>query len=86
MLLSSCSTAERSDDRTDGSWLRGTSVRILIASDRYPPFIGGAQRQTWLIAHELERREHRVVVATVWQDRTRRARMTMGCACAGSSS
>jgi glycosyltransferase involved in cell wall biosynthesis len=45
-------------------------VRILIASDHYPPFIGGAQRQTWLIAHELERREHRVVVATVWQDRT----------------
>ena len=44
-------------------------MRILIASDHYPPFIGGAQRQTWLIAHELERRGHHVVVATVWQDR-----------------
>lgn len=44
-------------------------MRILIASDHYPPFIGGAQRQTWLLAHELERRGHQVVVGTVWQDR-----------------
>lgn len=46
-------------------------MRILIASDHYPPFIGGAQRQTWLIAHELRRRGHDVLVATVWQDRLR---------------
>jgi glycosyltransferase involved in cell wall biosynthesis len=44
-------------------------MRILIASDHYPPFIGGAQRQTRLIAHELRRRGHDIVVATVWQDR-----------------
>ena len=44
-------------------------MRILIASDHYPPFIGGAQRQTWLLAHELERRGHCVLVATPWQDR-----------------
>jgi glycosyltransferase involved in cell wall biosynthesis len=44
-------------------------MRILLASDHYPPFIGGAQRQTRLIAHELRRRGHQVVVATVWQDR-----------------
>lgn len=44
-------------------------MRILLASDHYPPFIGGAQRQTWLLAHELERRGHEVVVSTVWQDR-----------------
>ena len=44
-------------------------MRILIASDHYPPFIGGAQRQTWLIAQELRRRGHDVLVATVWQDR-----------------
>jgi glycosyltransferase involved in cell wall biosynthesis len=46
-------------------------MRILLASDHYPPFVGGAQRQTWLIAHELNRRGHCVLVATVWQDRLR---------------
>ena len=44
-------------------------MRILMASDHYPPYIGGVQRQTWLIAHELQRRGHEVLVATVWQDR-----------------
>jgi glycosyltransferase involved in cell wall biosynthesis len=41
-------------------------VRILIASDFYPPFIGGAERQTQLLSRELARRGHDVIVATVW--------------------
>jgi len=42
------------------------SLKILLASDYYPPFIGGAQRQTQLLAQELARRGHTVRVATVW--------------------
>lgn len=42
-------------------------MRILLASDYYPPFIGGAHRQTQLLAHELHKRGHSVSVATVWQ-------------------
>ena len=42
------------------------SLRILLVSDHYPPFIGGAHRQTQLLAHELQRRGHEVNVATVW--------------------
>jgi glycosyltransferase involved in cell wall biosynthesis len=42
------------------------SYKILLASDHYPPFIGGAQRQTQLLAQELSRRGHTVIVATVW--------------------
>jgi len=42
-------------------------MRILIASDHYPPYIGGAHRQTQLIGHELQKRGHSVNVATVWQ-------------------
>ena len=41
-------------------------LRILLASDHYPPFIGGAHRQTQLLARELHRRGHEVSVATVW--------------------
>ncbi len=41
-------------------------LRILLVSDHYPPFIGGAHRQTQLLAHELHRRGHEVNVATVW--------------------
>lgn len=41
-------------------------MRILIASDNYPPFIGGAHRQTQLLARELQKRGHAVSVATVW--------------------
>jgi glycosyltransferase involved in cell wall biosynthesis len=41
-------------------------LRILLASDHYPPFIGGAHRQTQLLAHELHKRGHCVSVATVW--------------------
>jgi len=41
-------------------------LRILLVSDHYPPFIGGAHRQTQLLAHELRQRGHEVNVATVW--------------------
>lgn len=42
-------------------------MRILIASDHYPPYIGGAHRQTQLLSNELHHRGHEVAVATVWQ-------------------
>lgn len=42
------------------------SYRILIAGDHYPPFIGGAHRQTQLLSRELHKRGHTVAVATVW--------------------
>jgi glycosyltransferase involved in cell wall biosynthesis len=41
-------------------------LRILLASDHYPPFIGGAHRQTQLLAHELQHGGHTVNVVTVW--------------------
>lgn len=41
-------------------------LRVLLVSDHYPPFIGGAHRQTQLLAHELHQRGHVVTVATVW--------------------
>lgn len=42
-------------------------MRILIATDHYPPFIGGAHRQSQLLAWELRDRGHTVAVATMWQ-------------------
>ncbi len=42
------------------------SLKILLVSDYYPPFIGGAHRQTQLLARELGQRGHAVSVATVW--------------------
>jgi glycosyltransferase involved in cell wall biosynthesis len=41
-------------------------MRILLVSDYYPPFIGGAHRQTQLLGQELRQRGHAVSVATVW--------------------
>jgi glycosyltransferase involved in cell wall biosynthesis len=41
-------------------------MRILMASDFYPPFIGGAERQVQLLSQELHLRGHAVGVATVW--------------------
>jgi glycosyltransferase involved in cell wall biosynthesis len=41
-------------------------VRVLLGADFYRPFIGGAERQTGLLAHELTKRGHEVAVATVW--------------------
>lgn len=43
-------------------------MRVLLATDHYPPFIGGAQIQSRLIAQELRARSHDVAVATVWQN------------------
>jgi hypothetical protein len=42
-------------------------VKILLATDNYPPYIGGAQIQSHLLASEMRDRGHQVVVATVWQ-------------------
>lgn len=42
-------------------------LRILLASDHYPPFIGGAHRQSQLLAQELAKRGHTVTVVTAWQ-------------------
>jgi glycosyltransferase involved in cell wall biosynthesis len=42
------------------------AIKILIVSDHYPPFIGGAHRQTKLLAKELIQRGYEVKVATVW--------------------
>lgn len=41
-------------------------MRILIATDHYPPFIGGAHRQARLLAAGMARRGHDVAVATTW--------------------
>lgn len=43
-------------------------MRILLASDYYPPFIGGAQIQTQLLARRLRERGHEIAVATAWQN------------------
>jgi glycosyltransferase involved in cell wall biosynthesis len=42
------------------------TMRILLASDHYPPFIGGAHRQTQLLATGLAGRGHEVTVVTPW--------------------
>jgi glycosyltransferase involved in cell wall biosynthesis len=41
-------------------------MRILLVSEHYPPFLGGAHRQVYLLAHELAQRGHEVCVATDW--------------------
>lgn len=42
-------------------------LRLLLVTDHYPPFIGGAHRQSHLLAHELANRGHVVHVVTAWQ-------------------
>lgn len=42
------------------------SLRLLLASDFYDPFIGGAERQVQYLATEMVRRGHVASVATVW--------------------
>jgi glycosyltransferase involved in cell wall biosynthesis len=42
------------------------TLRVLLASDFFPPFIGGAELQTRVLARGLARRGHSVRVATVW--------------------
>lgn len=41
-------------------------MRILLATDHYPPFIGGAQRQAQLLAEGMSARGHVMTVATPW--------------------
>ncbi len=41
-------------------------MRLLIASDHFPPFIGGAHRWAAVLADELAARGHDVTVATMW--------------------
>jgi glycosyltransferase involved in cell wall biosynthesis len=41
-------------------------MRILLATDHYPPFIGGAQRQAQLLAEGMVDRGHEVTVVTPW--------------------
>ena len=41
-------------------------MRILIATDHFPPFIGGAHRQAQLIARAMAERGHEVAVVTPW--------------------
>lgn len=43
------------------------NLRILLVSDHYPPFIGGAHRQSQLLARQLAQRGHTVNVVTAWQ-------------------
>lgn len=43
------------------------NLRILLVSDHYPPFIGGAHRQSQLLGQELAKRSHTVQVVTAWQ-------------------
>ena len=42
-------------------------MRLLLATDSYPPFVGGADRQVQMIAHAMRDSGHQVVVATPWQ-------------------
>jgi glycosyltransferase involved in cell wall biosynthesis len=53
-------------------------MRILLASDHYPPFLGGAQVQTRLLAASLHERGHDVMVATTWHPGTARVELD-GC-------
>jgi glycosyltransferase involved in cell wall biosynthesis len=41
-------------------------MRILLATDHYPPFIGGAHRQAQLLANGMVKRGHGVDVVTPW--------------------
>jgi glycosyltransferase involved in cell wall biosynthesis len=41
-------------------------MRILIATDHYPPYIGGAHRQAQLLGQAMASRGHRVAVVTPW--------------------
>lgn len=43
------------------------SYRILLVTDHYPPFLGGAHRQSYLLGQELNQRGHTVNVVTSWQ-------------------
>jgi glycosyltransferase involved in cell wall biosynthesis len=51
---------------TTGEEQDSSPMRILLVSDYYAPDVGGAERQTQLLAHELRQRGHQVEVATIW--------------------
>ncbi len=42
------------------------TLRLLLATDHYPPFIGGAHRQSRLLARRMAERGHEVALATPW--------------------
>jgi glycosyltransferase involved in cell wall biosynthesis len=42
-------------------------LRLLLVTDSYPPFVGGADRQIQMIAHAMRDNGHAVQVATPWQ-------------------
>src|SRR5438105_1515516 len=42
-------------------------MRILMATDFYPPFLGGVELQVESLSRELVRRGHEVMVVTVWR-------------------
>lgn len=41
-------------------------MKILLATDHFPPFIGGAHRQAQLLAEAMQARGHEVTVVTPW--------------------
>jgi len=41
-------------------------MKILLATDHFPPFIGGAHRQAQLLAEAMRARGHEVTVVTPW--------------------
>jgi glycosyltransferase involved in cell wall biosynthesis len=41
-------------------------MRLLFVSDHYPPFVGGAERQTYLLATRFAAAGHDVAVAVPW--------------------
>lgn len=49
-----------------GSGTPRSSLRVLIVSDEYRPYIGGAGRCIELFAQELSRLGHEVAIATAW--------------------
>ena len=42
-------------------------MRIVIATDFYPPFLGGVELQSQALSRELARRGHEIVLVTVWR-------------------
>ncbi len=54
-------------DRTGCKAQRNDStMKVMLASEYYPPYIGGVQRQIQQLAGELTARGHDVSVATIW--------------------
>jgi glycosyltransferase involved in cell wall biosynthesis len=51
---------------TGGGTAPRSSLRILMVSDEYRPYIGGAGRCIELFAQELARLGHKVAIATAW--------------------